>query len=129
MHAFLIIGNSRDGIEKEISARIQEWKISEWDITRVPAEGSVGIEAIRYFEHELSLTPRNSPAKVGVLNGMERLTVEAQNALLKTLEEPPPKSVLILLTTEPERILETIYSCGLRISELCGLLAEDIDLS
>jgi hypothetical protein len=44
------------------------------------------------------------------------LRTEAANAFLKTLEEPPPKSVLILLTTEPQRILETILSRCLRLN-------------
>lgn len=110
MHAFLIIGNSQDRIEKEISARVKEWKISPWDITRVPEEGAVGIELIRDFEHNLSLAPRNSPAKVGILTDMDRLTVEAQNALLKTLEEPPPQTYIIGTTSVPEVLLPTIRS-------------------
>lgn len=110
MHAFLIIGNSPDLIEKEIAVRVKEWKISSWDITRIPAEGSIGIELIRDFEHNLSLTPRNSPAKVGILTDMERLTVEAQNALLKTLEEPPPNTYIIGSTNTPEALLPTIRS-------------------
>jgi DNA polymerase III delta prime subunit len=107
MHAFLLIGNNS---EQEILARISAWKISLWDTIRVAGEGTIGIELIRDFEHELSLSPRNSPAKVGVLTDMERLTVEAQNALLKTLEEPPPLTYIIGTTNNPEALLPTIRS-------------------
>jgi len=52
---------------------------------------------------------------VGIIVAADRLNVNAANAFLKTLEEPPRRSLLILLTTEPERILETIESRCLRV--------------
>ena len=110
MHAFLIIGNTQDRIEKEIASRIKEWKISTWDVTRMAGEGTVGIELIRDFEHNLSLSPRSSPAKVGIITDMDRMTQEAQNALLKTLEEPPPQTYIIGSTALPELLLPTIRS-------------------
>src|SRR5208282_1944892 len=48
--------------------------------------------------------------------GADRLNPQAANAFLKTLEEPPANSVLILLSTEPQRILETILSRCLRLN-------------
>jgi DNA polymerase-3 subunit delta' len=51
-----------------------------------------------------------------VIVAADRLRIEAANAFLKTLEEPPPKSVFILITVEPQRILETILSRCLRLS-------------
>lgn len=110
MHAFLIVGNNSAKIQEEIASRVLSWNISSWDVTRIAQEGTVGIELIRDFEHELSLSPRNSPAKVGILSGMERLTVEAQNALLKTLEEPPQDTYIIGTTNNPEALLPTIRS-------------------
>lgn len=110
MHAFLIIGNTRQSCEKEIASRVSNWKISSWDVTRIPEEGTVGIEAIRDFTRNLSLAPRNSPAKAGILTDMERLTVEAQNALLKTIEEPPPHTYILGTTSNPEALLPTVRS-------------------
>lgn len=107
MHAFLLVGNNPN---EELAARIKTWKISSWDTIRIPEEGTIGIEMIRNFEHDLSLSPRNSPAKVGVIHSMERLTVEAQNALLKTLEEPPPHTYIIGTTVVPEALLPTVLS-------------------
>ncbi len=62
------------------------------------------------------LKPTEAEYKVAVIIGADRMTREAANAFLKTLEEPPARSVLILLTTDRERILETILSRCLRLT-------------
>jgi len=64
---------------------------------------------------EIQLKPTGAEYKVAIIAGADRLNVQAANAFLKTLEEPPGKSVLILLTIEPQRILETILSRCLRL--------------
>ena len=64
----------------------------------------------------VNLKPTESQYKVGVIVAADRLNEAAANAFLKTLEEPPPHSVLILLTTEPQRMLETILSRCLRLN-------------
>lgn len=53
--------------------------------------------------------------KVGLISGIDRMNPEAANAFLKTLEEPPPKTVFMLLTSEPGRILDTVTSRCLRL--------------
>lgn len=59
----------------------------------------------------------NGPGwKVAVLAGADRLNEQAANTFLKTLEEPPARSVLILLTTEPSRVIDTIRSRCLRLT-------------
>jgi len=64
----------------------------------------------------VNLKPTESQYKVAVIIAADRMTESAANAFLKTLEEPPPGSVLILLTTEPQRMLETILSRCLRLN-------------
>ena len=64
----------------------------------------------------VNLKPTESRYKVAVIVAADRMNEEAGNAFLKTLEEPPPHSVLILLTTEPQRVLETIRSRCLRLN-------------
>ena len=64
----------------------------------------------------VNLKPTESQYKVGMIVAADRLNEAAANAFLKTLEEPPPRSVLILLTTEPQRMLETILSRCLRLN-------------
>src|SRR5580658_673292 len=73
-------------------------------------------DVIRELMQTVNLKPTVAAFKVGIIVAADRLNVQAANAFLKTLEEPPPKSLLILLTTEPQRMLETILSRCLRLS-------------
>ena len=76
----------------------------------------ITIDQTRDLMQQIQLKPTEAQFKVAVIVGADRLNPQAANAFLKTLEEPPPKSVLILLTTEPSRILETILSRCLRLN-------------
>jgi DNA polymerase III subunit delta' len=64
----------------------------------------------------VNLKPTEGEYKVAIIAAADRMNEQAANAFLKTLEEPPAKSILILLTTEPQRILETIVSRCARIN-------------
>jgi DNA polymerase-3 subunit delta' len=64
----------------------------------------------------INLKPTESQYKFGIIVAADRMTDQAANAFLKTLEEPPPHSVLILLTTDLRRMLETILSRCLRLN-------------
>jgi DNA polymerase-3 subunit delta' len=76
----------------------------------------VTIDQMRELSREIQLKPAEAEFKVAVVVAADRLNPQAANSFLKTLEEPPAKSVLILLTTEPQRILETILSRCLRLN-------------
>src|SRR5204863_2372303 len=76
----------------------------------------ITIEQIRDLMQEINLKPTEAEYTVAVIVAADRLHEKAANAFLKTLEEPPAKSILILLTTEPQRILETILSRCLRLN-------------
>jgi DNA polymerase III subunit delta' len=76
----------------------------------------ITVEQMRGLMLEMNLKPTEGGYKVAIIVAADRLNVQAANAFLKTLEEPPPKSVLILLSTEPQRILETIVSRCLRLN-------------
>jgi DNA polymerase-3 subunit delta' len=71
---------------------------------------------MRDLMHDIHLKPTEAEYKVATIVAADRLNVQGANAFLKTLEEPPPRSVLILLTTEPQRLLETIISRCLRLN-------------
>jgi DNA polymerase-3 subunit delta' len=76
----------------------------------------ITIDQMRDLMQTIFLKPTEAEYKVAVIVAADRLNPQAANAFLKTLEEPPPRSVLILLTTEPGRILETILSRCLRLN-------------
>ncbi|MBI4660884.1 MAG: hypothetical protein HY735_18770 [Verrucomicrobia bacterium] len=75
----------------------------------------ITIDQIRELMRAVFLKPLEAPWKVAVIVAADRLNTQAANAFLKTLEEPPARSVVLLLSTEPERILETISSRCLRL--------------
>ena len=64
----------------------------------------------------VNLKPTESQYKFGIIAAADRMNEAASNAFLKTLEEPPARSVLVLLSTEPHRLLETILSRCLRLN-------------
>ncbi len=78
-------------------------------------ERSIKIEAVRDLQNWLGLKPYEGKSKVFILNEANRLTTDAQNALLKSLEEPPPQSVLILLAQKKADLLDTVVS---RLTEI-----------
>jgi DNA polymerase III subunit delta' len=77
---------------------------------------AITIGQMRDLMQEINLKPTEAARKVAVIVAADRQNPAAANAFLKTLEEPPANSVLILLTTEPQRILETILSRCLRLN-------------
>ncbi len=76
----------------------------------------ITIDQTRELMREIQLKPTEAEHKVAVIVAADRLNAQAANAFLKTLEEPPQNSVLILLSTAPSRILETILSRCLRLN-------------
>ncbi len=76
----------------------------------------ISVDQTRELMREIQLKPTEAVFKVAVIVGADRLNTQAANAFLKTLEEPPARSILILLSTEPSRILETILSRCLRLN-------------
>lgn len=76
----------------------------------------ITIEQIRNLMHTIHMKPNSARWKVGIIAAADRLTVQSANAFLKTLEEPPPQSILMLLTTEPDRILDTLHSRCLHLN-------------
>ncbi len=72
--------------------------------------GSIKIEAIRFLLSRAQLRPFEAQKKVFIIRDVERMTLEAANALLKTLEEPSANTLMILTTSVPESNLDTIRS-------------------
>lgn len=71
---------------------------------------SIKIDQIRNLQQKLSLKPYSSPFKVALVQEAEKLTLPAQHSFLKTLEEPPKRSIIILVTTNENLLLPTIIS-------------------
>ncbi len=76
----------------------------------------ISVDQIRELIQTVNLKPTEAEWKVAVIVAADRLNTQAANAFLKTLEEPPSRSILILLTAEPQQLLETILSRCLRLN-------------
>ncbi len=83
------------------------------DLIKVSHEkvSSIGVDDIReQINDTILIMPYSSSYKIYIVDEAEKMTVQAQNALLKTMEEPPGYAILFLLTTNPELFLPTILS-------------------
>lgn len=132
-HAYILNGEKSSGkefiarifamalqCERKSSAPCQECRSckqalsdNQPDIIRVLHEkpNTVSVDDIRaQINNDVAIKPYSSPYKVYILNEAEKMTVQAQNAILKTLEEPPEYTVIILLTTNVNSLLPTILS-------------------
>jgi DNA polymerase III subunit delta' len=76
----------------------------------LPDKRDISIEQLRELQRELSLRPYEAPRKACILEPAERMSVNAANSLLKTLEEPPGNALIILLTENADMLLPTIRS-------------------
>jgi len=80
------------------------------DVVEIDGASNRGIEHIRELREAVKYAPVGGKYKVYVIDEVHMLTNEAFNALLKTLEEPPPHVIFIFATTEPQKIPATIHS-------------------
>ena len=83
---------------------------SALDVIEIDAASNRRIDEIRDLRERVNYAPNQSRYKVYIIDEVHMLTNEASNALLKTLEEPPPHVIFILATTETHKVLPTIQS-------------------
>ncbi|OGG47902.1 DNA polymerase III, subunit gamma and tau [Candidatus Kaiserbacteria bacterium RIFCSPHIGHO2_02_FULL_50_9] len=109
-HAYLFSGTRGTGKTSVARILAREIGCSANDLYEIDAASNRGIDDIRELREGVSTLPLESKYKVYIIDEAHMLTKEAWNALLKTLEEPPPHVVFILATTELEKVPETIVS-------------------
>ena len=83
---------------------------SSMDVFEIDAASNRGIDEIRDLRETVKFAPTEGRCKIYIIDEVHMLTTEAFNALLKTLEEPPPSVLFILATTEPHKVPATIQS-------------------
>jgi len=86
---------------------VEPERIAKKGITK---ELEIGIGQARQIQHQMSLFPYQASYKIALIDQAEKMTAEASNCLLKTLEEPSGRAVLILITANPNLLLPTIVS-------------------
>lgn len=98
--------------------------------------GTISIDEIReQVIHDVAIKPYSSPHKIYIIPDAEMMTVQAQNALLKTIEEPPEYAVIMLLTSNVDALLPTIQSRCVTINtkpiskeEIAGYLVSHLSM-
>lgn len=116
MVSFIIIAKDKKKREVYVKEYADEQKIDRFDITIIQKETdtkttqSIGIETVKLIQKKLFLKPIKSKNKIIVIEDAQLLTPEAQNALLKVLEEPPANTFILLGTESKEALLPTILS-------------------
>ncbi len=85
-------------------------EIGTIDQKRFIPEKAIGIEDIRILQETLSLTPLKHAQKALILYQADTMSIASQNALLKTLEEPPQHTIIMLVASKKESFLPTILS-------------------
>ena len=80
------------------------------DVMEIDGASNRGIDEIRSLRETIAYTPAGGKYRIVIIDEVHMLTKEAFNALLKSLEEPPPNFIFIFATTEPHKVPETILS-------------------
>ncbi|HTL39563.1 MAG TPA: DNA polymerase III subunit [Methylomirabilota bacterium] len=80
------------------------------DLLEIDGIDGIKIEQIRDLAYKLSLKPYSAQYKVAIIDSADQMTLDASNALLKVLEEPKSYTIIILITSNPNRIPKTIIS-------------------
>ncbi len=126
-HAYLITGSDATAtrglaismirmVNGTGGANLEEMRSSHVQILRPESKSrKITVEQIRILEKNLHMAAPAGMTKVAVIEEADRLGPEAENAFLKTLEEPPRGSLILLLSSHPQQLLDTILSRCLRI--------------
>ena len=127
-HGYLVCGDLRgqcDALTERILRKLFPNELAQVesrchpDIAWLEPEGksrTIHVKSMRErIVEPMSATAFSGGWKVGVIVGADRMETEAANSFLKTLEEPPPKTLFLLLTDQPDAMLPTIVSRSQRI--------------
>lgn len=109
MNSYLIIGSSKKERSKKVES-LTGFRENNPDFLKIEANPSVGIQAVRQLQKFLSLKPYQSLFKAVFIPEADKITIPAQNAFLKTLEEPPLNSKIFLSCLNQDQLLTTIVS-------------------
>ncbi len=107
MHTFAIISNSEDSQNQERQKILDRFKVTRFSQIRIT---DMTIAAVRNAQRLLQYKQGNKQFQALIIEHAEQFSVEAQQALLKTLEEPPENTIIILEAYSQDQILKTILS-------------------
>lgn len=109
MQSLIIVGPNQKIKEKALEI-CGENKISEVDVSTLGFEKQIGIEDIRNLQRGIFLKPLKGDKKAVILEAYLGITNDAQNSFLKTLEEPPESTIIMVLVNSIDFLLPTVIS-------------------
>ena len=121
MQSYIISGGDQDERLLKAKAIASEGNIDPFDISTLSTDpedeksNSIGIKEVKIMQQKIFLKPSRGTAKACIITEADKLTLPAQNALLKLLEEPPTDTLIFLLIQNARQLLPTIRS---RCSEI-----------
>lgn len=110
MQSFLIVARDKNLAISYTSSLLKEREVDLLDINLQTYEKAIGIENVRDIQKATLLKPFRGKIKAVVISAYEDITLQAQNALLKILEEPPANTIIVIQTAKKELLLPTIIS-------------------
>ncbi len=110
MNSIIIVSKNREDTSAALSEIYQKKSIESVDQDLYTFEKTVGIPDIRAIQERLYLKPIKSKNKAVIIDAPQGLTTEAQNSLLKILEEPPENTFIMLVTPNKNSLLPTVLS-------------------
>jgi len=96
--------------QQQVQAYIEQLKLTPFERMQFGKATAIHIDKIRMIERKLRYRPNEGNYRVVIVVQAEEMTIQAANAFLKTLEEPPSYAAIILTTTNYSRLLPTIIS-------------------
>lgn len=124
LHSYMFIGPNGIGkclFAKEFAKMVLDNTIDIYNhpdfMLIEPEDGkNIKIEQVRYLQQKISEKPIGGSKKIYIINDSDSMTKEAQNCLLKTLEEPPSYAIIVLIVSNENKILTTIKSRCTKVS-------------
>ena len=110
MQSFLIVSKDKNKASEHINNFLKKEEIDALDISQQVFEKAMGIPDVRNIQKKILLKPFKSKSKAIVIDAPQGITTQAQNSLLKVLEEPPINTFIFIKTSQKETILPTIQS-------------------
>lgn len=110
MQTYLLVSQNQNFIKKQIALFKEKIHLSPFNLHVFSPNPSIGIEEVRKLRSILTKKPFGGGDRLIIINDIEKATIEAANALLKVLEEPPRQTFLILTTSNLAKILSTVIS-------------------
>lgn len=110
MHSFIIVSKNKETALDFANSECKKNQIDKFDVALFTFQKAIGIEDIRNFQKKIYLKPIKSKEKAITIEAYNGITISAQNALLKILEEPPFNTIIYITIQNKNLLLPTILS-------------------